>query len=67
MSGHSKWHTIKHKKGAADAKRGKMFEKLAKESECIGGTATYCTGTFFNPSRESAVELAWAFWKQYAW
>jgi YebC/PmpR family DNA-binding regulatory protein len=31
MSGHSKWHTIKHKKGAADAKRGKMFEKLAKE------------------------------------
>ncbi len=31
MSGHSKWHTIKHKKGAADAKRGKMFEKAAKE------------------------------------
>jgi len=31
MSGHSKWHTIKHKKGALDAKRGKMFEKLAKE------------------------------------
>jgi YebC/PmpR family DNA-binding regulatory protein len=31
MSGHSKWHTIKHKKGAADAKRGKIFEKLAKE------------------------------------
>jgi YebC/PmpR family DNA-binding regulatory protein len=31
MSGHSKWHTIKHKKGALDAKRGKMFEKAAKE------------------------------------
>jgi YebC/PmpR family DNA-binding regulatory protein len=31
MSGHSKWHTIKHKKGAADAKRGKLFTKLIKE------------------------------------
>jgi YebC/PmpR family DNA-binding regulatory protein len=31
MSGHSKWHTIKHKKGALDAKRGKLFEKFAKE------------------------------------
>jgi YebC/PmpR family DNA-binding regulatory protein len=31
MSGHSKWATIKHKKGAADAKRGKMFSRLAKE------------------------------------
>ena len=31
MSGHSKWSTIKHKKGAADAKRGKVFSKLAKE------------------------------------
>ena len=31
MSGHSKWSTIKHKKGAADAKRGKIFSKLAKE------------------------------------
>ena len=30
MSGHSKWSTIKHKKGAADAKRGKVFSKLAK-------------------------------------
>ncbi|MDR1230431.1 MAG: YebC/PmpR family DNA-binding transcriptional regulator, partial [Spirochaetaceae bacterium] len=28
MSGHSKWATIKHKKGAADAKRGQMFTKL---------------------------------------
>jgi YebC/PmpR family DNA-binding regulatory protein len=31
MSGHSKWHTIKHKKGALDAKRGKLFTKLIKE------------------------------------
>ena len=31
MSGHSKWSTIKHKKGAADAKRGKIFTKLIKE------------------------------------
>jgi YebC/PmpR family DNA-binding regulatory protein len=30
MSGHSKWSTIKHKKGAIDAKRGKLFSKLAK-------------------------------------
>jgi len=31
MSGHSKWATIKHKKGALDAKRGQMFTKLIKE------------------------------------
>ena len=31
MSGHSKWSTIKRKKGAADAKRGKLFTKLIKE------------------------------------
>ncbi|MFO8088510.1 MAG: YebC/PmpR family DNA-binding transcriptional regulator [Desulfatiglandaceae bacterium] len=31
MSGHSKWSSIKHKKGAADAKRGKVFTKLIKE------------------------------------
>jgi YebC/PmpR family DNA-binding regulatory protein len=31
MSGHSKWSTIKRKKGAADAKRGQLFGKLAKE------------------------------------
>jgi YebC/PmpR family DNA-binding regulatory protein len=30
MSGHSKWHSIKHKKGALDAKRGKIFTKHAK-------------------------------------
>ena len=31
MSGHSKWSTIKRKKGAADAKRGKIFTKLIRE------------------------------------
>lgn len=31
MSGHNKWSTIKHKKGAADAKRGKIFTKLIRE------------------------------------
>ncbi|MGH9367527.1 MAG: YebC/PmpR family DNA-binding transcriptional regulator [Thermoanaerobaculia bacterium] len=40
MSGHSKWATIKHKKGAADAKRGRVFTKLIKEitmSARLGG------------------------------
>jgi len=40
MSGHSKWASIKHKKGAADAKRGKAFTKLIREitvSAKIGG------------------------------
>lgn len=31
MAGHSKWHNIRHKKNAKDAKRGKIFMKLAKE------------------------------------
>src|SRR5215510_11283282 len=31
MSGHSKWHSIKHKKGALDAKRGKLFTKVIRE------------------------------------
>jgi len=31
MSGHNKWSTIKRKKGAADAKRGKLFTKIIKE------------------------------------
>ncbi len=31
MSGHNKWSSIKHKKGAADAKRGKIFSRIAKE------------------------------------
>ncbi|MBU1932185.1 YebC/PmpR family DNA-binding transcriptional regulator, partial [Patescibacteria group bacterium] len=31
MSGHNKWSTIKRKKGAADAKRGQLFTRLARE------------------------------------
>ena len=31
MSGHSKWSSIKHKKGAADAKRGKIFTRIVRE------------------------------------
>ena len=31
MSGHSKWHSIKHKKASVDAKRGKIFTKIIKE------------------------------------
>ena len=31
MSGHSKWSSIKHQKGATDAKRGKLFTKLTRE------------------------------------
>jgi YebC/PmpR family DNA-binding regulatory protein len=38
MSGHSKWATIKHKKGAADAKRGSVFSKLAKELMLVAKT-----------------------------
>ena len=41
MSGHSKWHSIKHKKAATDAKRGKIFTKIIKEitvaARCGGG------------------------------
>ncbi len=40
MSGHSKWHSIKHKKAAVDAKRGKIFTKLIREitvSAKLGG------------------------------
>ena len=33
MSGHSKWHSIKHKKGAADAKRAKLFARLIRQIE----------------------------------
>lgn len=38
MSGHSKWHSIKHKKGALDAKRGKLFTKLIKEIQVAART-----------------------------
>lgn len=38
MSGHSKWHSIKHKKGAADAARGKLFARLCREVEVAART-----------------------------
>src|SRR5881409_4162029 len=38
MSGHSKWHSIKHKKGATDAKRGKLFTKFIKEIQVSART-----------------------------
>ena len=39
MSGHSKWATIKHKKGALDAKRGKLFAKISRQLEVEIGRA----------------------------
>ena len=56
MSGHSKWSTIKHKKGAADAKRGRLFTKLIKEitmAAKVGGGAVES-----NPRLRSAVLAA---------
>jgi YebC/PmpR family DNA-binding regulatory protein len=56
MSGHSKWSTIKRKKGANDAKRGKLFTKLIKEitvAASVGGTDVEV-----NPRLRSAVQNA---------
>ena len=56
MSGHSKWNNIKHRKGAADAKRGKQFTKLAKEimvSAKLGGSDIN-----HNPRLRTAVQKA---------
>jgi YebC/PmpR family DNA-binding regulatory protein len=56
MSGHSKWSSIKHKKGAADAKRGKIFSKLIKEltvAARLGGGDP--TG---NPRLRTAIQAA---------
>lgn len=56
MSGHSKWSTIKHKKAAADAKRGKAFTRLAKE---ITIAAREGDGNpEFNPALRLAVDKA---------
>ena len=55
MSGHSKWATIKHKKGATDAKRGKLFAKLARQIEVAaksGGDVD------MNPTLRTAVQKA---------
>jgi YebC/PmpR family DNA-binding regulatory protein len=56
MSGHSKWHSIKHKKGALDAKRGKIFTKIIREMTIaarIGGGDINS-----NPRLRSAVAAA---------
>ncbi len=63
MSGHSKWATIKHKKGAADAKRGKLFAKLIRQVEVAareggGETETNPTlRTMYAKAREASVPL----------
>jgi YebC/PmpR family DNA-binding regulatory protein len=53
MSGHSKWSTIKRKKGAADAKRSKMFSKLSKEI-----TIAVKQGGGFDPDYNPSLRLA---------
>ncbi len=56
MSGHSKWHSIKHKKAATDAKRGKAFSRINKEitiAARLGGG-----DVAFNPRLRLAVERA---------
>ncbi|MCY4456514.1 MAG: YebC/PmpR family DNA-binding transcriptional regulator [Acidimicrobiaceae bacterium] len=63
MSGHSKWATIKHRKGAADAKRGKLFAKLIKQVEVAarsgGGDldANPTLRTMFQKARDNSVPL----------
>ena len=56
MSGHSKWHSIKHKKGREDAKRGQLFSKLSQKIMVAaregGGNPD------FNPTLASAMETA---------
>jgi len=63
MSGHSKWATIKHKKGAADKARGKLFAKLIRQVEVAaregGGDpdSNPTLRTMFQKARESSVPL----------
>lgn len=63
MSGHSKWATIKHKKGAADKARGKLFAKLIKQVEVAarqgGGDpdANPTLRTMFQKARDNSVPL----------
>lgn len=56
MSGHSKWATIKHKKGAVDAKRGKLFNKLARQIEVSARAGGGDIET--NPTLRTAVQKA---------
>ena len=63
MSGHSKWATIKHKKGAADKARGKLFAKLIRQVEVAaregGGDpdSNPTLRTMFQKAREASVPL----------
>ncbi|KIE48735.1 MAG: transcriptional regulator [marine actinobacterium MedAcidi-G2A] len=63
MSGHSKWATIKHKKGAADKKRGKLFAKLIKQVEVAarqgGGDldSNPTLRTMYQKARDNSVPL----------
>jgi YebC/PmpR family DNA-binding regulatory protein len=63
MSGHSKWATIKHKKGAADAARGKLFAKLIKQVEVAARTgggdpeSNPTLRTMFQKARDNSVPL----------
>ncbi len=63
MSGHSKWATIKHKKGAADAKRGKLFAKLIRQVEVAarngGGDPDMNPNlrTMFQKARDASVPM----------
>ncbi len=56
MSGHNKWSTIKHKKGAADAKRGKIFSRIAKELTLVAKTGGGDPGT--NPTLRTLMAKA---------
>ena len=56
MSGHSKWANIKHRKGRQDAKRGKLFGKLAKAIEVAARNGG--GNTEFNPTLATAVDKA---------
>jgi YebC/PmpR family DNA-binding regulatory protein len=55
MSGHSKWATIKHKKGAADKARGKLFAKLARQIEVSAKSGGDVDS---NPTLRTAVQKA---------
>ena len=55
MSGHSKWATIKHKKGAADKARGKLFAKLARQIEVAAKSGS---DVDTNPTLRTAVQKA---------
>ncbi len=56
MSGHSKWATIKHKKGAADKARGKLFAKLARQIEVAAKAGGGAVDS--NPTLRTAVQKA---------